>query len=354
MRYPLFLTALLSLAGCTSRDPSQPTVKATQSPDSTLPAMDPVPASWQPEAFLDSVGRLPIAPLIANATRYADSVFTHQPMQSRILSAKDIKLLKQAQLTGFLKIQVAQRILGDTSISLRSNAVIEDDSVSTKRLVRVRYLPFGADEYGLDVGVSGHQGAAMYFFKGHRLIARHDNKYGYGQSLKYYRDAEGHVVVYYIYGFGSGSGNWWNQYFFYRYEGNKLVPVLSELENGNQTGFGSLGDRNFWLETSVQQTNPLTLKMVYHVEMPDTANTAPRLLDDSTFVVYRWNQPAGRLEGQYQRSKITYPQVLSYYESHTDLLFINAYYARLKRALADSVQHSAIRRYLWAVHHGRG
>ena len=316
--------------------------------------MSPVPANWQPEAFLDSVGRLASAPLMADATRYADSVFRHQPAQSRILSAADSKLLRQSQLTGSLKIQVARRILGDTSISLRSNAVIEDDSVSTQGLVRVRYLSFGADEYGLDVGVAGHQGSAMYFFKGHRLLARHDNHYGYGQSLKYYRDVEGHTVVYYIYGFSSVSGNWWNQYFFYRYEGNRLVPVLSELQNGNQTGFGSLGDRNYWLETSVQQTNPLTLKMVYHVEMPDTADTAPRLLDDSTFVVYRWNQHAGRLEGQYQRSKITQPQVLSYYASGTDLLFINAYYSLLRQALTDSVQCLAIRRYLWAVRHGRG
>lgn len=349
MHYPLFLIVLLSLAGCTSRDNSQPNVKATQAPDSTLSAMDPVPANWQPEAFLDSVGRLPIAPLMADATHYADSVFMHQPMQSRIFSAEDIQLLKQARVTGFLKIQVARRILGDTSISLRSNEAVVDDSISAQGLVRVRYLPFGADEYGLDVGVSGHQGSAMYFFKGNRLIARHETPYIYGQSLKYYRDAEDHTVVYYIYGFLRGSGNWWNQYFFYRYEGNRLVPVLSELQNGNQTGFGSMGARDYWLEATVQQTNPLTLKMVYHVEMPDTAASAPRLLDDSTLVMYHWNQQTGRLEGQYQRFKITYPQVLSYYASNTDLLFINAYYARLKQALADRVQRPATRRYLWSV-----
>ncbi len=349
MRYLLPLLALL-LAGCGSRNPARhPSAGATTAPDSTLSAMDPVPASWQPEAFLDSVGRLPIAPLVAEATHYADSVFMHQPAQSRMLSAADIQLLKQARVTGFLKIQVARRILGDTSISLRSNAAIEDDSISAQGLVRVHYLSFGADEYGLDVGVSGHQGSAMYFFKGNRLIAKHKTSYIYGQSLNHYRDAEGHAVVYYLYGFLRGSGNWWNQYFFYRYEGNRLVPVLSELQNGNLTGFGCTGARSYWLETSVQQTNPLTLKMVYHVEMPDTADTAPRLLDDSTLVVYRWNRQAGRLEGQYQRSKITYPQVLSYYASATDLLFINAYYARLKQALADSVQRPPVRRYLWAA-----
>ncbi|MGI4864294.1 MAG: hypothetical protein ACRYFZ_10260 [Janthinobacterium lividum] len=349
MRYLLPLLALL-LAGCGSRDPARhPSAGAAVAPDSTLSAMDPVPTNWQPEAFLDSVGRLPIAPLMADATQYADSVFTHQPMQGRVFSAADIHLLKQAQVTGFLKIQVARRILGDTSISSRSNEAVVDDSVVAQGLVRVRYLPFGADEYGLDVGVSGHQGSAMYFFKGNRLIARHETPYIYGQSLKYYRDAEGHAVVYYIYGFLRGSGNWWNQYFFYRYEGNRLVPVLSELQNGNQTGFGCMGARDYWLEATVQQINPLTLKMVYHVEMPDTADTAPRLLDDSTLVVYRWNQQAGRLEGQYQRSKITYPQVLSYYASDTDLLFINTHYARLKQALADSVQRPATRRYLWAM-----
>lgn len=349
MRYlsPLFA---LVLAGCGSRDPARhPSARATAALDSILTATEPVPAGWQPEAFLDSVGRLPIAPLIADATQYADSVFIHQPMQSRVFSAADIQLLKQAQLTGFLKIQVARRILGDTSISLRSNAAIEEDSISAQGLVRVSYLPFGADEYGLDVGVSGHQGSAMYFFKGNRLIARHETPYIYGQSLKYYRDAEGHTVVYYIYGFLRGSGNWWNQYFFYRYEGNRLVPVLSELQNGNQTGFSDMGARDYWLEATVQQTNPLTLKMVYHVEMPDTAAAAPRVLNDSTLVVYRWNRQAGRLEGQYHHSKITYPQVLSYYASDTDLLFVHAYSARLKQALADSVRRPAIRRYLWAM-----
>lgn len=349
MRYLLPLLVLL-LAACGSRDPArQPSARANVGPDSTLSALAPVPAGWQPEAFLDSVGRLPIAPLIADATHYADSVFVHQPAQNRVVSAADIRLLKQTQQTGFIKIQVARRILGDTSISLRRNAVVEDDSISALGLVRVRYLPFGADEYGLDVGVSGHQGSAMYFFKGNRLIARHESTYIYGQSLKHYRDAEGHTVVYYIYGFLRGSGNWWNQYFFYRYEGSRLVPVLSELQNGNQTGFGSMGARNYWLETSVQQTNPLTLKMVYHVEMPDTADTAPSLFNDSTLVTYHWDPIAHRLEGQYAASKITYPQVLSYYASDTDLLFTNAYYSQLKKALADPTKRPATRRYLWAM-----
>ena len=350
MRCSLFLVALLPLAGCTSRDHThQPAVRVPQAPDKTLPAMDPVPVEWQPEAFLDSVGRLPLAPLVAAATHYADSVFRHQPAQSRVLSAADSRLLKQARLTGFLKIQAVRRILGDTSISLRSNEAVANDSVAARGLVRARYLPFGADEYGLDVGVSGHQGAAMYFFKGNRLIARHESTYGYGQSLSYYRDAEGHAVVYYIYGFLRGSGNWWNQYFFYRYEGYRLVPVLSELQNGNQTGFRSMGARDYWLEATVQQTNPLTLKLVYHVEVPDTTATAPSLLNDSTLVVYRWNQHSGRLEGQYQRSRITHSQVMSYYASDTDLLFINAYHARLKQALALKGQCPAVRRYLWSV-----
>lgn len=311
--------------------------------------MDSVPASWQPEAFLDSVGRLPLAPLVASATRYADSVFTHQPMQGLVFSTADIQLLKRASQTEFISARTARRIFGDTAIKAPCNWVSGEDATQ-KGLVQLKRVVFGGDEYALCVGAPAHcDGAAMYFFKGNKLIAKHKTSYHYNESLRYYRDAEGHVVVYYIYSFSSGSGNWWNQYFFYRYEGEKLVPVLSELQNGNQTGFGCMGARNYWLETTVQQTNPLTLKMVYHVEMPDTADTAPRLLDDSTLVVYRWNQQAGRLEGRYQRSKITYPQVLSYYASDTNLLFINAYYARLKQALADSVQRPATRRYLWAV-----
>ena len=137
-------------------------------------------------------------------------------------------------------------------------------------------------------------------------------------------------------------------YFFYKYDGDKLIPILNELQNGNIQG--SLGTRVLWLESTIQKTNPLTIKMVYYSQfaIKDDEHGAygPMIINDSTTVQYLWDEHAKTLQGQYAKSKISKAQILSYYLEHNDFLFMNSYYSTLKAALRDKAKSKLILEYL--------
>ncbi len=134
-------------------------------------------------------------------------------------------------------------------------------------LITVNYYPFSLNkhdfnEFALSIGDGGHcENAYLYFFTGNRIIARHDGYNRDGLDLSFYRDADGKTVVYYDRNFCTGSGVWWDNFNFYKYDNDKLIPVLDELENGNiQPPYF----RARWLESTVESTHPLTIKMVYY------------------------------------------------------------------------------------------
>ena len=174
----------------------------------------------------------------------------------------------------------------------------------------------------------------------------------FASGLWHYKDADGSTVIYYIYQFSEGSGEWWFNYFFYKYDGDKLIPVLNELENGNVDATVA---RALWLESSIQKTNPLTIKMVYRDEFPDTsiADFGPSIINDSTTVKYLWDEASKTFKGQYGQSKIDKSQILSYYLPGDNLLFINSHYKTLKAALLDETKRKRVLYYLSKIKNGR-
>ncbi|MDB5152470.1 MAG: hypothetical protein JWR54_1221 [Mucilaginibacter sp.] len=124
---------------------------------------------------------------------------------------------------------------------------------------------------------------------------------------------------------------WWYQFFFYKYDGNKLIPVLSVPQNINLLQPSPWGVRELWLESFVQKTDPLVIKMVYHQQLPDTAefdhytpnpNLGPMIANDSTYIQYSWNKQTKVLEGNFKQSKISQSKILSYYLTDNELLLI--------------------------------
>ena len=175
-------------------------------------------------------------------------------------------------------------------------------------------------------------------------MAQHTVEHHYGLELKHYKDNDGKTVVYYKQNFGTGSGIWQFNFYFYKYDGDQLMPILNELENGNlQSGWGA---RIFWLETFVTKTNPLTLKMVYYQELYDTNGLGHRIIDDSTFIQYSWDEKAKALVGNDEKAIINKQQILTYYLADNELLFINAYYKTLKSCLKDKTKRSFVLSYL--------
>jgi hypothetical protein len=307
-------------------------------------------SSQQLEFFLDSVGHLPTQPLADKVAFGADSVFRSQRQMDTLVSASDMEILKRAVRKGGMPVAMAKQIFNDALI----DSCRDDESVQ-QGLIPLTFYSFDKskddhNEYAICIGNPEHcRYACLYFFKMNKIIARKNAYNRYGLELKHYKDSDGKTIIYHIEEFDDGSGIWWNNYFFYKYDGTKLISILNELRNGNMQGF--LGLRVLWLESTIQKTNPLTIKMVYYGNFYDMnedgcCHFGPRVIDDSTTVEYHWDEHSKTLQGQYSKSKISKAQILSYYLWDNDLLFMNAYYPTLKAALRDTAKRKLALEYL--------
>ena len=297
--------------------------------------------------FLDSIGRLPTQPLADKDAFEADSAFKSPKQMDTVLSLKDLQTLKRAAFKGVIRVNTTKRIFKNKDIDITCT---EKSIFLTYKtgLIPVVFYSFDKnkhdfDEYALCMGDPDHcENAFLYFFKKNKIIARHNLNTRFGSDLKSFKDTDGKTVVYYGKWFSEGSGICWFNYFFYKYYNGKLIPVLNELGNGNMQEFWGL--RILWLESTIINTNPLTMKMVYYQQFEklhdDTDKTyyeyGPRILDDSTIIKYAWDEKSKTLQGQYENSKINKAQILSYYLEKNDLLYINAYYKLLKASLLDN------------------
>jgi hypothetical protein len=345
MKKLFYLSLFLMLIGCNNKQKPVEKKLSSHVPAILKPTSDTLPkkiqySDQQLEQFLDSVGHLPTQVLANKAASGADSIFQNQAKLDTVISTSDLKKLKKAARTKVIDVLTARRIFGNNKIDSACN---EANVLLTLKagLIPVVYYPFDKhkadfNEYAICIGDPTHcENAYLYFFKGNKIISRHNGYSRYGLDLEHYKDSDGKTVIYYREEFDDGSGIWWNNYFFYKYDGDKLIPVLNELQNGN---LQSSELRAFWLESFVQKTNPLTIKMVYYDQFSipaDSGDFGPDIINDSTIVRYNWNEKLKIFQGDYKSSKISKPQVLSYYLSGDDLLFINAYYKTLKATLLD-------------------
>ncbi|NVM66247.1 hypothetical protein FHW88_004558 [Mucilaginibacter sp. SG538B] len=303
-------------------------------------------------AFFDSVGKLPAEPLANKAAYYADSVFkTFTKPTNRQLSMADFKSLKQAIAAKRINISAAKRIFGEFTVDSNCNLNGLFDSVK-RGYVYLQAYHFirnknKFDEFAVGVGDRGHcPGAMIYYFRGNKIIAKQDGYSRFESEPEYFTNVDGENIVYRQYQFAEGSGVGWFNYFFYKYDGDKLIPVLNELANGNAQG--SWIGRVIWLDATVKRTNPLTIKMVYYNQFvdKDKIEFGPNIINDSTMVSYRWDEKSKTLIGQYEKSKISKAQILSYYLEDNDLLFINVFNRPLKAALNNKENRPLILSYL--------
>jgi hypothetical protein len=296
----------------------------------------------QLEKFLDSVGNLSTSTLMEKVAFKSDSIFKNQQQFGKTISTTDFAKLKQAFKEGEIDLTTAKNIFGNFSI----------DSVFLKTgSIPITYFSFDKNknmfnEFAICLGPSqAVWSSSLYFFKKNILLSKHIINHRYGLELEHYTDIDGKTVIYYKENYQSGSGIWWYNFHFYKYDTDKLIPILNELQNSNLRYPWRF--RVLWFESSVVKTNPLTLKMVYYQELPDTSNTnAIRFVDDSTFVSYAWDEKSKTLRGNYENSKITKSQILTYYLEDNELLFINAYYKILKNSLLDKNKKPLTLRYI--------
>lgn len=297
----------------------------------------------QLESFLDSIGKLSTQPLIDKVAFYPDSIFKNHLQLSKTISPPDFDKLRKAINFKEISIETAKKIFGDIQID---STFIEKGTIpltlySFDKLKKELY------EFAICLGYPEvSSGCDLYFFKSNKIISKHSIYHRYGLELEHYRDSDGKTVIYYKENYESGSGIWWFNFYFYKYYDNELIPVLNELENGNLQS--PWGVRVLWLESFIQKTNPLTIKMVYFQQFPDTTNPdiRPKIIDDSTIVTYNWDEKSKTFNGNYEKSKISKAQIYSYYLADNEILFINSYYKTLKSSLLDKDKRQLTLNYL--------
>lgn len=275
----------------------------------------------QLESFLDSVGRLPIEPMVKKVRYYSDSVF--YGIQTLAISWREedfSRLLVEAKKGG-----VSESLAQKYHLNYQKEMLYEG-----KLPVLLFIFNLQKGEFALSFGPGASWGAEVYFFQNSRCVAKQHIEHRYGLEIEHYQDEEGKTIIYYKENFASGTGIWWFDYYFYRYEDGKLLPVLSELQNGNLSMIPAYRSR--WLEATIVNTNPLTLKMVYYL----SGENGDYILNDSTNVQYRWDTTTKTLKGDYERSKLSQNQILSYnLGTGNDLFFIRAHYEELKQLMKD-------------------
>lgn len=353
MKTRLFLTLLVLLALASCKRETKITVPFPKKAVAIKPTEENKQIQYSEKellAFMDSIAQLPSKPLQEKAAYWSDSVFRSQENINKQLTAQQFKKLKAAAKSEQMDVKTAENIFGDfkmDSISLMDNGKYS-----------ISFFPFdknkdGFNEYAICLGRTVDMGESnIYFFKSNKLLSKRIVHFRYEYDINHFTGSDGKTIVYYKENFESGSGIWWFNYYFYKYDGDRFIPVLNELEDANLTWPGC---RYLRLQSKIVKTNPLTLKMVYRQQFyfnngpgPDPEIT-PFIVNDSTFVTYRWNEQAKSLVPDYGNSKIARAEILTYYLEDNELLFINTYYKTLKKGLDNPGFKKELLLYLNAV-----
>lgn len=294
----------------------------------------------QLENFLDSVGQLPSKPLMDKVSFYSDSIFKSQEQLNISINENDFSKLKNGCKDGYLDIGTAIAIFGDIKI---------DSDYLRLGTIPLTYISFDKNkddfkEFAICPGnADAGWSCVMYFFSGNKIIVKHQINHRYGLDLNHYLDKDGKTVIYYKENYESGTGIWWFNYYFYKYDNGKLIPILNEIQNGNlQYGWSY---RTLWLESTILKTSPLTIKMVYNQGFTDSSEDS-KIIDASTIIKYKWDESTKTLIGDYEKSKISKAQILTYYLEDNELLYINANYKTLKSSLNNKTKRNSILNYL--------
>lgn len=292
------------------------------------------------EFYLDSIAALPIQPLMEKASYFSDSVFSSFTRINKTLSESDFSALKKAIEKGDINYSKAVDLFGQINLGSR---YIKNNRVP------ITFYSFddGENDFNEFAVIPGYPDVAgecdLFFFKHNVILNKHAINHGDELILEHYKDADGNKVVYYVYEFIDGSGLWWFNFFFHKYYGSDLIPVLNHLQSGNVQSFW--GSRTRSLDSEIESTNPLAMKMVFEQSFVGSFER-PCFVCDSTVITFDWNEASKSFVGNYEDSKLSQAQILTYNLDDNDLLFLNAYHSLLKLKLKDTISRNGILQYL--------
>lgn len=273
--------------------------------------------------FLDSIGRLDPEILKRDITSSSDSVFRNHENKGRTLSTSEFEALKKEDAGHISNYDLLRQLFP------KDAEYLNEDMISG-----VIFYHFSKNKFGnFAVELPGGIGSYVYFFFGNKLLARHSIYHKYGLEMDSFVNENGKTVIYYKVNYLSGTDVFQDNYNFYMYADEGLIPVLNELENSNH-GF-EWGTRSYWLESTIAGTNPLVIKMVYEqkVPYPEDDDAEYTVVKDSAIVTYNWDNIVKQYTPDFSDTSLNSNIILTYYLNGNELLFINTHHEKLKEVL---------------------
>ncbi len=282
------------------------------------------------EELLDAVGKLQPQIWVNDLSRMVDSTFMNQTNLNHTVSTSDFEALKVALQSNKISYELAETIFPNLHVAAL------DPDYPQERKIHIQLYSFDKEKsdfkhFAIAIGQDIVSQNLLYFFHENKVIACHDIYHRYGLEIQHFRNELNETIVYYKVNFESGTGIWWHQFNFYRYENDELKPALTELQNINQQFPWNL--RAFWIESTILSSNPLTFKFVFNNQFTDSLGNPMDFINDSTMVTYYFNRTTKMYEPDFKDDKLSRMKLLTYYLADNELLFVNVYYDVFKKAL---------------------
>jgi len=348
MKWILIFIVLFSLSACKNKTDKELLVSSGKDANRTIQYTEKELIS-----FLDSIGKLNPNNWSETLLSIVDSTLYNQTNLNYKLTVSDFKKLKSTVKNGKIDLDFAKRIFPEIKLdsSLLNN--LENNKLP------ISFYSFDKKEndfnefavsIGYDDGFSWSND--IYFFKSNKVIARHKIFHRYGLELKHFKNETNKTIIYYKVNYGSGTGIWWNQFNFYLYDKDKLIPTLTEIENVNLQFPWSI--RAYWIKSTILKTKPLKFKFVFNNQFVDTLGHQIEFINDSTEVEYNFDTQKKIYKPIFSNTKLNRLKLLTYFQANNELLFVNTNYELFKKELngRDLVRRQAILNYLNELKNG--
>ncbi|MCL2074397.1 MAG: hypothetical protein FWH18_10770 [Marinilabiliaceae bacterium] len=280
--------------------------------------------------FLDSIGQLNPDLLAKGMTKKVDSVLNNQTTLNHELSTADFEKLKTASKEQLIDIDFAKKIFPNFQFDSDLRKFRQDKKIP------IEFYSFDKNEYDFNefvISIRTDFGKGdVYFFRNKKIIAKHAVYYRYHLDLKHFKDENNQTVIYYKLFYESGSGICWIQFNFYKYQNDKITPLLTEIHD---ITYQWLYPRMVSIKSTIVNERPLQLQFVYENHFCDPTSDenvvfdCPRIefIKDSTIVTYNIDTQSGIYVPNFTGTKLDRNKLLSYFlinESH--FLFVNTHY----------------------------
>ena len=351
MKWTLIFIALLSLTACNNQAGKKQIVLTDK--DTIQTGMAVQYSEKKLISLLDSIGKLNPNSWTEKLTFLVDSTLNNQIKLNKKLNPADFQKLKSTVKSGKIDLDFAKLFFPN----------IELDSILIKNLENNK-LPIGFysfdrnendfNEFAISIGNDGGISWSndVYFFKSDKIIAKHKIFHRYGLELNHFKNEINETVIYYETNYQSGTGIWWYQFNFYRYDKDELLPTLTEIKNINLQFPWSI--RAYWIKSTVLNTKPLKLKFVYNNQFTDSLGNQIDFINDSTEVTYHFDRQKKMYEPEFNDSKLNRLKLLTYFHADNELLFVNINYDLFKKELNDKTRRKVVLNYLNELKNGLG